>query len=589
MALRLAPESGKEAPRRDRLRSIDGAAETGAAGGADGADAFRLPVSTDPSDNPRAPRSRRGRFSPLTRRILVVNITALAFLVAGLLFLGRYEGNLIQSELAALRTEAEIFAGALGEGAYGTRPDGDNELRPEIAGPMLRRLVTPTRTRARLFGEDGLLIADSRRLLGPSGATVQVIELPPPADRSAVTGLVEPVYERILGLFPGRRHLPRYAESPDSRAADYQEAIMALSGEASTRLRVDDSGGLVLSAAAPVQRFKQVIGALLVTSGGAQIDDAVRSVRLDILKVFAGALAITVLLSIYLAGTIVRPLRRLAEAADRVRTAPGRDRTAIPHFDSRHDEIADLANDLRAMTEALWQRLDAIESFAADVAHEIKNPLTSLRSAVETAARITDPDQQKRLMEIILDDVQRLDRLISDISDASRLDAELSRDELERIDLARLLAALVEVHKTSGADGGKTVEFSRASDEPMPVLGNEGRLVQVFQNLLTNALSFSPPGGRVAVRIYADGGQVLVTVDDDGPGIPETSLTRIFERFYSERPEGEQFGTHSGLGLSISRQIVEAHDGMIRAENRRDDHGGVVGARFVVRLPRARP
>ena len=581
MALRLAPKSGK-ASRQDRLRDIDGVTV-----GPEGADAFRLPVSIDPSDNSRAPRPGRGRFSPLTRRILVVNITALAFLVAGLLFLGRYEGNLIQSELAALRTEAEIFAGALGEGAYGTRADGDNELRPEVAGPMLRRLVMPTRTRARLFGEDGFLIADSRRLLGPSGATVQVVELPPPTETDAVTGMVEPVYERILGLFPGRRHLPRYTETPDSRAADYQEAIMALSGDVSTRLRVDDSGGLVLSAAAPVQRFKQVIGALLVTSSGAQIDDAVRSVRLDILKVFAAALAITVLLSIYLAGTIVRPLRRLAEAADRVRTAPGRDRTAIPQFDSRNDEISDLANELRAMTEALWQRLDAIESFAADVAHEIKNPLTSLRSAVETAARITDPDQQKRLMEIILDDVQRLDRLISDISDASRLDAELSRDELERIDLARLLEALAEVHRTSGAHGGKTVVFSRASDEPVPVLGNEGRLVQVFQNLLTNALSFSPPEGRVAVRIYADGGQVLVTVDDDGPGIPETSLTRIFERFYSERPEGEQFGTHSGLGLSISRQIIEAHEGIIRAENRRDDHGGIAGARFVVRLPRA--
>jgi two-component system sensor histidine kinase ChvG len=300
---------------------------------------------------------------------------------------------------------------------------------------------------------------------------------------------------------------------------------------------------------------------------------------------FAAALAITVLLSIYLAGTIVRPLRRLAEAADHVRTAPGRDRTAIPRFESRNDEISDLANDLRAMTEALWQRLDAIESFAADVAHEIKNPLTSLRSAVETAARIKDPDQQKRLMEIILDDVQRLDRLISDISDASRLDAELSRDELERIDLPRLLATLAEIHRTTDADGTGKVEFSTATDQPVSVLGNEGRLVQVFQNLVSNALSFSPPDGSVTVRLRADVGLVVVTIDDDGPGIPDASLLNIFDRFYSERPEGEQFGTHSGLGLSISRQIVEAHDGMIRAENRYDQSGRVTGARFVVCLP----
>jgi two-component system sensor histidine kinase ChvG len=574
MALRLAPKTGKTLPGEDE-----------GAGGLGLSDAVSANFSDTLSGRSRTKRTERGRFSPLTRRILVVNITALAFLVAGLLFLGRYEGNLIEGELAALRTEAEIFAGALGEGAYGTRANGSIEIRPEVAGPMLRRLVSPTRTRARLFGEDGDLIADSRRLLGPSGAMVQIIELPPPENDGAVSNMVDPIYEKILGLFPGRRHLPRYTESPDLRAADYEEAKAALSGEVSTRLRIEESGPLVLSAAAPVQRFKQVIGVILLTKGGSQIDDAVRSVRFDILKMFAAALAITVLLSIYLAGTIVRPLRRLAEAADRVRTAPGRDRTAIPRFESRNDEIGDLANDLRAMTEALWQRLDAIESFAADVAHEIKNPLTSLRSAVETAARIDDPDQQKRLMEIILDDVQRLDRLISDISDASRLDAELSRDELERIDLPRLLAALAEIHRTTDADGTGKVEFSTATDQPVLVLGNEGRLVQVFQNLLGNALSFSPPDGCVAVRIRADAGLVVVTVDDDGPGIPESSLTRIFDRFYSERPEGEQFGTHSGLGLSISRQIVEAHDGMIRAENRRDESGRVSGARFVVCLP----
>jgi two-component system, OmpR family, sensor histidine kinase ChvG len=576
MALRLAPKTG-QTPRGVEEDAV----------GSGQPDAVSANLSGAPSERSRIRRPERGRFSPLTRRILVVNITALAFLVAGLLFLGRYEGNLIEGELAALRTEAEIFAGALGEGAYGTRANGGIEIRPEVAGPMLRRLVSPTLTRARLFSENGDLIADSRRFLGPWGATVQIIELPPPEDDSAVSNIVDPIYEWILRLFPGRGHLPRYTESPDSRAADYEEAIAALSGEVSTRLRIEDSGPLVLSAAAPVQRFKQVIGVILLTKGGSQIDDAVRSVRFDILKMFAAALAITVLLSIYLAGTIVRPLRRLAEAADRVRTAPGRDRTVIPRFESRNDEIGDLANDLRAMTEALWQRLDAIESFAADVAHEIKNPLTSLRSAVETAARITDPDQQQRLMEIILDDVQRLDRLISDISDASRLDAELSRDEQAPVDLSRLLAALVEIHQTSGAAGNINLVFSAATDLPVAVLGSEGRLVQVFQNLFSNALSFSPPDGCVAVRIRADDGLAVVTFDDDGPGIPDASLFNIFDRFYSERPEGEQFGTHSGLGLSISRQIVEAHDGMIRAENRNDQSGRVAGARFVVCLPLA--
>ncbi len=552
--------------------------------GADDASDKRIAAQRAP---PAETRRHRGRFSPLTRRILVVNITALVFLVAGLLFLGRYETNLIDGELAGLRTEAEIFAGALGEGAYATSAVGGLEIRSDIAGPMLRRLVAPIRTRARLYDKDGLLIADSRRVLGPSGAEVQIVELPPPEEEGFVTSLVDPVYEWVLSLLPGRRHLPRYLETSDSRASDYREAMDALAGDAATRLRIDENGTLVLSAAAPVQRFKKIIGVVLLTADGKKIDTALQSVRYDILKVFAAALAITVLLSVYLAGTIARPLRRLADAADRVRVMPGRDPAAIPAFDSRNDEIGDLARDLRAMTEALWRRLDAIESFAADVAHEIKNPLTSLRSAVETAARVTDPKQQARLMEVIQDDVQRLDRLISDISDASRLDAELSRDEPAPLDLSRLLSALVEVHRTSSAHEGKDIFFSASTDQPVTVLGNEGRLVQVFQNLLINALSFSPPDGQVAVTVETRGNEAWARVEDDGPGIPESSLTRIFERFYSERPEGEQFGTHSGLGLSISRQIVDAHDGSIMAENRRNERGEIAGARFVVRLPLA--
>ncbi len=508
--------------------------------------------------------------------------------MAGLLFLGRYESNLVEGELAALRAEAEVFAGALSEGAYTTSAVGGVEIRSKIAAPMLRRLTQPIRTRARLYDRDGLLIADTRRLVGPSGAEVQIVELPPPEDDGIVPDLVDSVYEWIRNMLPGRRHLPRYSETSESRASDYREAAAALGGDPATRLRVGETGALILSAAAPVQRFKQVIGVVLLTREGKKIDDAVQSVRYDILKVFAAALGITVLLSIYLAGTIARPLRRLADAADRVRVMPGRDPAAIPAFESRDDEIGDLARDLRAMTEALWQRLDAIESFAADVAHEIKNPLTSLRSAVETAARIKDPEQQTRLMEIILDDVQRLDRLISDISDASRLDAELSRDEPAPLDLSRLLSALVEVYRTSGAHDDKTIVFSETASGPVTVIGNEGRLVQVFQNLLVNAFSFSPPNSELRVTIGTVGTEAWASVEDQGPGIPENSLTKIFERFYSERPEGERFGTHSGLGLSISRQIVEAHDGSIVAENRRDETTGeIAGARFTVRLPLA--
>ena len=299
------------------------------------------------------------------------------------------------------------------------------------------------------------------------------------------------------------------------------------------------------------------------------------------------ALAVTVALSLYLAGAITGPVRRLAAAADAVRRGQGH-ADEIPDFTNRHDEIGDLSGSLRDMTDALWQRMVANESFAADVAHEIKNPLTSLRSAVETAARVRDPEQQATLMAIIQDDVKRLDRLISDISDASRLDAELARGQMEKVDLGRVLPALVQVHQATGCeDGQPRLTFRGGDSGDCIVMGIEGRLVQVFQNLITNAKSFTPPGGEIVLSVRRDRADVVVWVEDQGPGIPAANLDSIFERFYSERPEGESFGRHSGLGLSISRQIVEAHQGRIHAENIDGPDGRRAGARFVVRLPAA--
>src|SRR5258708_7288201 len=304
-----------------------------------------------------------------------------------------------------------------------------------------------------------------------------------------------------------------------------------------------------------------------------------------------------VLISIYLGRTITRPIRRLAMAAERVRRggqvvgagirprgANPSGRPAIPDLSRRDDEIGDLSVALADMTDALWRRLDAIERFAADVSHEIKNPLTSLKSAVETAARLQDPEPQRKLLAIVLDDVSRLDRLIGDISDASRLDAELSREEAEPVDIGNLLATLVEVH-TAGSPEGPRLMLEQAGTRRLVVPGLERRLGQVFRNLIVNAISFSPPRGTIRLVATGKGDMVEVTVEDEGPGISDDKLEQIFERFYSDRPEGEKFGTHSGLGLSISRQIVVAHGGTIRAENRRGTGGGVIGARFIVRLP----
>ncbi len=526
---------------------------------------------------PAARGIRRGPFSPLTRRILAVNLLALVIVVVGLLYLDGYRRGLIDAKVKALRTQGEIIAGALGGSVVTGPAEGVGRIDAEAARQMLRRLVVPTGTRARLFDIDGDLVADSRRLLS-AGGLVQAEALPPPA--GAVEWAARAAYEWVISRLPPRETLEAYVEAEEQRATDYREARAALAGEQGSALRSGETA-VIVSVAVPVQRFKRVQGALMLSTPITDVEESVRDVRFAILKLFVLGLGVTVLLSIFLAGTIARPVRRLAEAADAV----GRSRAvAIPDFSSRGDEIGDLSRSLIAMTEALSERIDAIESFAADVAHEIKNPLTSLRSAVETVVRVTDPEQQRHLLEIVRDDIQRLDRLITDISDASRLDAELARAESGPVDVGRMFAALAEVYQTTAAEGGPLVDLDIAKNEPLVVEGIELRLVQVFENLFGNARSFSPTGGTIRLAAQRAGDWVEAVVEDEGPGIPAGKLRAIFDRFYSERPAGEKFGTHSGLGLSISKQIVEAHRGVIFAENRGDPERPE-GARIVVRLP----
>ena len=340
-------------------------------------------------------------------------------------------------------------------------------------------------------------------------------------------------------------------------------------------------------AAVPIQRYKQVTGAILLSNNGEKVARGLLEVRLTILQVFVLSLLVTVLLSLYLAGTIARPIHRLALAAEQVRRGQGRGHT-IPDLSKRKDEIGELSAALRDMTEALWQRMDAIEAFAADVAHEIKNPLTSLRSAVETVTLIKDPAQRDKLMAIIMDDINRLNRLISDISDASRLDAELSRAEAEPVSIRDLLQSIFDIYQSTRREEDAQMSLVLNADDPLQISGLERRLVQVIRNLGANALSFSPPEGTIILRgDRTEDGQVRISVEDEGPGIPENKLEAVFERFYSERPRDEKFGTHSGLGLSISKQIIEAHRGRIFAENLYAPNGEVRGARFCVVLPPA--
>lgn len=557
---------------------------------------------------PQPLRSRR-RSSRLTLRILAVNLVAPFVLVLGILYMGQYQDNLIRAELETVKAEAQVFAGAIAEGAIKpveqgrpflfARPVEIETLVPELARRMVRRLGETTDSRTYLFNVDGKMIGDSEELLSRS-AIRHKDPMGPPAPVRAAKKLILKTAQFLTFILPHHEGLDLYPMINSKNAEDYPDAPFALEGHVSGTAWRSVDGKIILSAAAPVQKIRQVMGVVVLTREGKAVEQAMNQVRFEVLTVFMGSLSVTIFLSLYLGGIIGRPLKRLSRAAETIRLGKGGRLIEIPDLSRRKDEIGDLSVSLRAMTHALWDRMDTIERFAADVSHEIKNPLTSLRSAVETAAVVKNQKDKDRLMDIIQHDVQRLDRLITDISNASRLDAELSRDAMDNVDLYLLLHKLADAHKNPMERSGLTDNFTgRSADEtpqirlvtngtpPVLVRGNESRLAQVFENLISNALSFSPPRGLVTITITVQKTNVLVAVDDQGPGIPENKLSTIFERFYSERPKHEAYGRHSGLGLSIARQIVVAHGGKIWAENRQNNGDSVTGARFSVELDRA--
>jgi two-component system sensor histidine kinase ChvG len=557
-------------------------------------------------------------FSSLTRRIVFLNLTGLIALLAGVLYLSQFRAGLIDARVQSLLVQSEIIAGAIAASAtvetdsitidpdrllelqagesYGPSDDQlsgiEFPINPERVAPVLRRLVSPTNTRARIYDRDGVLILDSRNLYGRG----DVLRFDLPSPTAEQPGLMERTFIAIRRWF-GRGDLPLYKELGPENGKGYPEVGRALNGLHASQVRINDRGEVIVSVAVPVQRFRAVRGALMLSTQGADIDEMVEAERLAIVKVFLVAAAVMVVLSMLLAGTIAGPVRRLAESAERVRRRI-RTRVEIPDFTRRRDEIGHLSGALRDMTNALYTRIEAIESFAADVSHELKNPLTSLRSAVETLPMAKTDANRKRLLDVIEHDVKRLDRLITDISDASRLDAELQRQEVASVDLASLLDALVKAaNEVSSTDVGVTLTFEGGAPRDFKVPGHDSRLGQVVSNLVDNARSFSPPGGTVRVTCRKRKNEVEIVVDDDGPGIPPDAFDKIFERFYTDRPH-QGFGQNSGLGLSITKQIVEAHGGSIRAENRtvpagpgRETHEEpqeepkVLGARFTVRLP----
>jgi len=617
MGAKIPPEGKEPAP-------VPAPRETGAAASARGsaADAPAGGERRRETDAPPAEQQVRGPFHWLTRlkpaslvtRIILINLAGLVILVGGILYFNQSRESLIDARVQSLMTQARIMAAAVASAASidtgeividpdklieqtGEEPQTldsfgqlDFLIRPEQAGPVLRRLVKDTETIARIYDRDGILSVDSRHVYGSGG--ILRLDLP------SLTRPEESWWRkawRQVNEWLFAHDYPLQKEYGLENGKDFPEVTASLNGASVSVVRVNKKGEIIVTVAVPIQRYKAVLGSLVLSTRGGEIDKVLRSERRIVLFTFLVAGLVALLLSVSLASQIAEPIRRLAAAAEKVRRGVD-NRVEIPDFGHRKDEIGHLSGALRDMTRALYDRIDAIEAFAADVAHELKNPLTSLRSAVETLHFAKTEEQRQRLVKIVTDDVKRLDRLISDISDASRLDAELARSHARPVDLRHLLETMVDLANQTARKGEARVEL--LVEEPpssgrrrnvWKVMGHDTRLAQVVRNLLANARSFSPPDGVIKVKLRRLGRHVEFTVEDSGPGIPPDNLEKIFKRFYTDRP-AEHFGENSGLGLSISRQIVEAHNGRIWAANIPcgESSGDICGARFTVRLPATR-
>ncbi len=545
----------------------------------------------------------RGRITGMTLRIIAVNAIALLSLMIGVVYLGEYQNRLIQSKLEVFETEIFLITAAVSEGSIvgnsvvsKSSPDLDEESVKRIVGTFGATLGK----HIRVFNKQGILIADSKSLIAQKNISPIFTLVKSEEKKWESIEILKRMGGFIVSFLPEHSTLPLYDATNSIYAKDYPDVMEAIQSKISISAWRDKNDDIMLTAAMPIKYKGQVVGAAMLVSDGKDIKKALGDAWFDIIKIFLATLLFTILLSIYLSGVIARPLRKLADAAEKVRKGKikGSD---LPDMSDRKDEIGELSIALIDMTNALWDRMDSVEAFASDVAHELKNPLTSLKSAVETASIVKKKEDQERLLSIIQHDIERMDRLISDISSISRLEAELSREYFEPVELKTLLKKLIDVYKNpldrSNGDGdgniavknGVKIKIDCPYNEDIFILGSEGRLGQVFHNVISNALSFTPLKGEINIRLRKKQNMVSIIFEDQGPGIPENKLKTIFERFYSERPDAEDYGRHSGLGLNICKQIIKAHNGIIYAENIKDREGKVSGARFVIMLKLMQP
>jgi len=545
-------------------------------------------MTPTPADSEvREKRKRRGFFSlnrsPLARKIITFNLLGLIVLLAGVLYLNPGRDSLVRQREEAIIAQSELIADVF-------------EVQIPRVGPVNLATgdgIDPRRTLAGLDIASGVEVylfdASNALVASTEGMVRRALIAPGTATHPTV------ITDFLNFLWNGVRAIT-HSETPtqtDRKTSDTARALVpgTRGGATVDKISTDNKGQFVFTVATPIVHQGKILGAVAVTSAAGEIDVLVRAQLEQVLQMFVIAILVSIGLSLLLANTIANPLADLAAAAEIGRERNARkispSRVRIPDLTARPDEIGRLSGALRGMLAALYDRIDANERFAADVAHEIKNPLASLRSAVSTLHIAKRDDQRKKLLDVIEHDVRRLDRLVSDISNASRLDSELVKEQEESFDIVKLLENLAE-HLGNEARK-KGVDFiADLPSEPIFIQGLEARLAQVFVNLITNAVSFCEDGDAVRIWARKRENRMLVVVEDTGPGIPEQALNKVFNRFYSERPVG-QFGDHSGLGLAISKQIIEAHGGVIWAENIRPTDADVtsdpLGARFVVGLP----
>ncbi len=560
-------------------------------------------------------RIKRGRpfrsaSASLTRRILIANLAGLIVMIGGIYYLSHYQTWLVEAKKESLRTQGELIAAAIASDArieqgnieinldQANRPDRARvpyrddgfsslqlSIRPERATPILRRLIQHTKNRARIYGRDGTLIVDSATLLTKG-------QLTRPAKSKEKTSKPKNFWTRLTSMLIDE-HLPVYKEIGNAKGTSYPEVRAALSGTATPLLLLDKNGEQIVSIAVPIRRANTVLGALLLSTLPGDIEKALSDEQWRIALLAAIALIATLVSSLLLARTVAEPIRKLSDAAEEVSRNINA-RAHLPDYAERNDEVGQLSRAFRSMTAALYRRIESSESFAADVAHELKNPLTAARSTAESLVYAKTPEQRDELVRQIQNELKRLNRLITDVSNASRLDAELARQTMVPTLVTEVVDNVAKIFRDILCEDGRSVRvvFDQGVDpQSLKVTGDEGRLGQVITNLVDNAVSFSPADGVVVITVRQTPQTVDIVIDDEGPGIPEDRLAIIFDRFYTDRPQSEALrGKNSGLGLSISREIVHAHGGEIWAESRRPAGAAAdakpQGARFVVRLPR---